>query len=64
MKIEERPFTIAEAQEADEAFVTSATGFCQPVIEFDGAQIGSGVPGNISKRLREIYTAEMTAAAI
>ncbi|WP_417249713.1 D-amino-acid transaminase [Celeribacter sp.] len=64
MKIEERPFTIAEAQEADEAFVTSATGFCQPVIEIDGAQIGSGVPGNISKRLREIYTAEMTAAAI
>ncbi len=64
MKVEERPFTIAEAQQADEAFVTSATGFCQPVIEIDGAQIGTGVPGPIAKRLREIYTEEMRKAAI
>ena len=64
MKVEERLFTIEEAQNADEAFVTSATGFAQPVIEIDGAQIGTGVPGDISKRLREIYTEEMIKAAI
>lgn len=64
MTVEERPFTIEEAQSADEAFVTSATGFAQPVIEIDGAQIGSGVPGAVSKRLREIYTEEMIKAAI
>ena len=64
MKVEERPFTIAEAQAADEAFATSATGFCQPVIEIDGAVIGTGKPGDISKRLREIYVEEMAAAAI
>jgi D-alanine transaminase len=64
MKIEERPFTIEEAQDADEAFVTSATGFAQPVIEIDGAQIGAGTPGDISKRLRDIYTEEMIKAAI
>ena len=64
MKVEERPFTIEEAQNADEAFVTSATGFAQPVIEIDGAKIGSGVPGDISKRLRDIYTEEMVKVAI
>jgi D-alanine transaminase len=64
MGVEERAFTIAEAQDADEAFVTSATGFAQPVIEIDGATIGSGVPGTISKRLREIYTEEMIKAAV
>ncbi|WP_439103404.1 D-amino-acid transaminase [Celeribacter marinus] len=64
MKVEERPFTIEEAQQADEAFVTSATGFAQPVIEIDGATIGTGVPGDISKRLREIYTEEMIKTAI
>ena len=64
MKVEERPFTIEEAQSADEAFVTSATGFAQPVIEIDGAKIGAGVPGPISKRLREIYTEEMQKTAL
>lgn len=64
MQVEERPFTIAEAQAADEAFVTSATGFAQPVIEVDGTTIGTGVPGSIAKRLREIYTDEMIKASI
>lgn len=64
LKVIERPFTIEEAQAADEAFVTSATGFCQPVIEIDGAKVGTGTPGSISKRLREIYTDEMSKAAI
>tara|TARA_R110001583_G_scaffold195166_1_gene369871 strand:- start:117705 stop:118568 length:864 start_codon:yes stop_codon:yes gene_type:complete len=64
IKIEERPFSIAEAQEADEAFVTSATGFSQPVIEIDGAMIADGTPGPIAKRLREIYVEEMLKTAI
>ncbi|MEL6702026.1 MAG: D-amino-acid transaminase, partial [Pseudomonadota bacterium] len=41
MRVEERPFTIAEAQDADEAFFTSASAFVMPVVEIDGAQIGS-----------------------
>jgi len=64
MKVEERAFTIAEAQDADEAFVTSATGFAQPVVSIDGEQIGDGTPGPISKRLREIYTEEMQKTAL
>lgn len=64
MKIEERNFTIDEAKEADEAFVTSASTFVMPVVELDGASIGEGVPGNVSKRLREIYLEESRKAAI
>jgi len=58
MEVEERSFSIEEAQQADEAFVTSATTFVMPVIEIDGAAIGSGKPGPVAKRLREIYLDE------
>ncbi len=64
MKVEERPFTIEEAQAADEAFVTSATGFSQPVVEIDGVAIGDGKPGPVAKRLREIYIEEMPKTAL
>ena len=63
MKVEERPFTIAEAQDAAEAFVTSATTFVTPVVEIDGATIGDGTPGPVARRLREIYMDEARAAA-
>ena len=64
IKIEERPFTIEEAQAAAEAFVTAASTFVGPVVEIDGATIGDGLPGPISKRLREIYLDESRKAAI
>lgn len=64
MKVEERSFTIEEAQGADEAFVTSASTFVMPVVEMDGAQIGNGKPGSVAARLREIYLEESRKAAI
>ena len=64
MVVEERPFTIAEAQAADEAFVTSATTFVTPVIEIDGAALGGGEPGPVAKRLRESYIEESLKAAL
>ncbi len=33
MEVEERPYTIEEAQNADEAFITSATMFVNGVVE-------------------------------
>lgn len=63
MKVEERPFTIAEAQEADEAFITSASTFVMPVVEIDGVALGDGVPGPVAGRLREIYLDESRKAA-
>lgn len=64
MVVEERSFTIDEAKEADEAFTTSASAFVMPVVEIDGATMGDGTPGPVSKRLREIYLEESLKAAI
>lgn len=64
MKVEERPFTIQEAQEAAEAFITSASTFVMPIVEVDGAAVGDGKVGPIASRLREIYLEESRAAAI
>jgi D-alanine transaminase len=64
LKVEERLFTIQEAQAADEAFTTSASAFVMPVVEIDGVKLGDGTPGPIARRLREIYLEESRKAAI
>ncbi|WP_412551207.1 D-amino-acid transaminase [Shimia sp. MIT910701] len=64
LKIEERLFTVEEAQGADEAFTTSASAFVMPVVEIDGVALGDGTPGPIATRLREIYLDESKKAAI
>ncbi|WP_391480408.1 D-amino-acid transaminase [Nereida sp. NH-UV-3] len=62
--VEERSFTMEEAKAADEAFITSATTFVMPVVQIDDTPIGSGQPGPLTKRLREIYLEESIKAAI
>ena len=64
MVVEERAFTIEEAQAADEAFITSASTFVMPVVEIDGTSLGEGVPGPVAARLREIYLDESRRTAI
>lgn len=64
MVVEERPFTISEAQGADEAFITSASAFVMPVVQVDGTEVGNGKPGPVATRLREIYLDEMRKAAL
>lgn len=64
LKVEERAFTVAEAKDADEAFITSASAFVMPVVEVDGVTLGDGKPGPIAKRLREIYIDESRKAAV
>jgi D-alanine transaminase len=64
MEVVERPFTIAEAQAADEAFITSASAFVMPVVEIDGTAVGTGKPGPVAARLREIYLDETRKAAV
>lgn len=64
MEVIERDFTIAEAQEADEAFITSASTFVMPVVEIDSQPLGTGTPGPLVTRLREIYLEESLKCAI
>ena len=55
LRVEERSFTVEEALEAKEAFITSASLFVQPVISIDGKAVANGKPGPMAARLREIY---------
>ena len=64
MEVEERSFTLAEAQLADEAFITSTSTFVMPVVEIDGVSLGQGVPGPLATRLREVYLEETRKVAI
>ena len=64
MTVKERNFTIAEAQDADEAFITSASTFVMPVVSVDGVDVGTGIPGPIAARLRAIYLEESLKTAI
>lgn len=52
ISVVERPFTIAEAQAAREAFMTSATSIVMPVVTIDGRPVGNGAPGLLALKLR------------
>jgi D-alanine transaminase len=55
LELVERPFTVAEAKAAREAFVTSATNIVMPVVQIDGQPIGNGAPGLLTQRLRSEF---------
>ncbi len=55
LSFDERPFTIEEAYDADEAFYTSASVFVMPVISIDDRVINDGIPGNLTLKLRNLY---------
>ena len=64
IELVERPFTVAEAKAAREAFITSATNSVMPVVRIDGQAIGNGVPGLLTQKLRAEFhsTAEIAPA--
>jgi D-alanine transaminase len=64
LRVEERPFSVAEALAAKEAFITSASSFVQPVVSIDGKQVGDGKVGPMATRLREIYVDFARATAV
>jgi D-alanine transaminase len=57
LRLVERPFAVAEAKAAREAFLTSTTNSILPVVRIDGAPIGNGSPGAVVRRLRQAYEA-------
>jgi D-alanine transaminase len=58
VSLEERPFSVAEALSAREAFMTAASAFVLPVVEIDGVAIGDGRPGPIARKFRALYIDE------
>jgi len=59
--LEERPFTVAEAMGAKEAFATSSTSFVMPVTRIDDTPLGNGHPGLLCGKLRAAYVDYMTS---
>jgi len=55
LKVEERPFTVAEAKAAREAFITGAGSLIMPVVSIDGEPVGDGKPGETALWLRAQY---------
>ena len=55
LTLEERPFTLAEAYGAREAFATAATQIVMPVVRIDGRTIGDGKPGPVATALRRAF---------
>jgi len=55
LRLTERPFTVAEAREAREAFVTAASQAVQPVVRLDGKPVGDGRPGPVAVALRREF---------
>lgn len=55
LRLEERAFTAEEAKSAKEAFISAATTLVMPVVRIDGATVGDGKPGPVSRRLRREF---------
>jgi branched-chain amino acid aminotransferase len=53
--VSERPFSLTEVYDADEAFVTGTFGGLTPVVGVDGRTIGSGAMGLTTRRLNGLY---------
>lgn len=55
LELEERPFTVEEAYEAREAFLTSASQLVMPVVRINDRPVGNGAPGLVSAALRRDF---------
>lgn len=55
LQVQERRFSLAEAKEAREAFITGATTLVMPVVSLDGEPVGDGRPGPLATRLRALF---------
>ena len=64
IEVEERPFSVIEAEFANEAFITSSTNFITSVVEINGKLLGGGEIGTITKLLREHYLKNIKQTSI
>jgi D-alanine transaminase len=62
--LEERPFSVAEALSAREAFMTAASAFVLPIVAIDGVPIGDGRPGPVANRFRDLYIEEARSSSV
>ena len=63
-RVEERPFTVDEAKQAREAFLTGAGALVMPIVSIDGQPVANGHPGEVARTLRAAYIRRAAGAAI
>lgn len=62
IEVVEQPFTLEEAAEAREAFLTSTSSLVLPVTVIDAKPVANGHPGSITTRLLRLYLEHMMQA--
>jgi D-alanine transaminase len=63
-RVEERPFTVEEAREAREAFLTGAGALVMPIVSIDGQPVANGHPGEVARTLRAAYIRRAAETAV
>lgn len=59
LAVEERPLSVTELVQADEAFLTASTREIVPLVRVAGRTVGAGRPGPVTAALHEGYRAEV-----
>jgi branched-chain amino acid aminotransferase len=55
ISLEERPLLPADLRAADEVFLSSSVRGVMPVVRVDGRPAGAGVPGPVTRRVRDLF---------
>jgi len=61
MGYEEKAYTVEDLLSADEVFSSGTTVEVMPIIKIEGQQVGNGKPGPVTRRLQELFKAEIEA---
>jgi len=61
--VSERPFSLTDVYDADEAFVTGTFGGLTPVVKVDGKTIGGEGMGPMTRRLNDLYAEAVSRSA-
>jgi D-alanine transaminase len=64
LRLVENRFSLDDAKAADEAFISGASTYVLPVVKIDDQEISAGTPGELSRRLREIYISYARASLV
>jgi D-alanine transaminase len=64
LQLNETRFTLEQALNADEAFISGASSYILPVVKIDDHELSGGKPGELTLQLREIYLEHARASSI
>jgi D-alanine transaminase len=56
---EEKTFSLDDLKNADEVFLSSTTSEVMPVIEIDGNKVNNGIPGEVTRKIQELFQREI-----